>query len=98
MRKNIKVLRFYPTFSIASTAKPFSPSKVTERSFSLSETRRVQSNPGELGQASRTAMVRDSGSKHENSRTSGRPSGELAGRSGGCVPGQLARNWFQLGG
>lgn len=43
-------------------------------------------------------MVRDSGSKHENSRTSGRSSGELAGRSGSDIPSQLARNWFQLGG
>lgn len=64
-------------------------------SFSLPQARRVQSNPGELGQVGRPAMVRDSGSKHENSGTSGGWFGELAGRSGCGVSAQLARNWFQ---
>ena len=66
--------------------------------FSLSETRRVQRDSGELGQVGWPAMVRDSGSKHQNSRASGRPPRRMAGRSGGRVSARLARNWFQPGG
>lgn len=66
--------------------------------FSLSETRGVQRDSGELGQVGWPAMVRDSGSKHQNSRTSGRPPRRMAGRSGGRVSARLARNWFQPGG
>lgn len=66
--------------------------------FSLSESRGVQRDSGELGQVGRPAMVRDSGSKHENSRASARPPRRMAGRSGGRVSARLARNWFQPGG
>lgn len=66
--------------------------------FSLSETRGVQRDSGELGQVGWPAMVRDSGSKHQNSRASGRPPRRMAGRSGGRVSARLARNWFQPGG